>query len=341
MDTLLILFDWLSFTSKIDSAESIIEFLGLSSLNWTQGKGFNSYQNALTFGEITICFNSQVNEGVWVEMSGQGCRQFEEYSTKTFKDILNVIVNSEDSKYYHISRIDLACDIFDKNTLDIALLMRETFYKNFISVFKNPHIHYGVEDKSVTIYYGSKASDIYMRCYDKQKERGREDIEYWVRWEIVLKNQLAKEFLTEWFTGFPIGDLFTKLINHYLRYVIPDSKQSNISRLKTARWWRCFVHNIGEIKIYTPKPTAYNIYKCEDYVYKQAGNAVAALIDVRGGNCFLSDLVKKKAPTNVKYQQLRNDCGEASDSLTNYLAARSALFRNGNSKRDLFSIPNE
>ena len=104
----IIIFDWLSFTSPVHSAHSIIDFLGLSSLNWTACRGHRTYQDCYKFGEINICYNSTVNEGVWVEMSGQGCREFEEYSTRSFKDILCDIVNSPDSKSYHISRIDLA-----------------------------------------------------------------------------------------------------------------------------------------------------------------------------------------------------------------------------------------
>lgn len=321
----LILFDWLSFTSPVHSAQSIIDFLGLSSLNWTACRGHRTYQDCYKFGEINICYNSPINEGVWVEMSGQGCREFEEYSTRSFQDILCDIVNSSNSKYYHISRIDLAYDIFDKKILDIYKLKRETEQLNFISTFKDPVIEYGVRSKSCTIYYGSKASDIYMRCYDKKIERDREDVDYWVRWEIVLKNNNAKEFLTEWFTGFPIGDLFCKLINHYIRYIVPDTQQKNISRLKTARWWERFIDTVGEIKIYTPKPTAYNIYRCEDYVYRQAGNAVAALIDIRGVDRFLKDLTKNKAPTNAKYQQIRNDCGTATDNILHFLQERGSL----------------
>lgn len=320
----LILFDWLSFTSTVHSVSSVIDFLGLSDLSWTSGRGYRTYSDSMKFGEITICYNSSVNYGVWVEMSGQGVRQFEEYSNKTMRDILNVMVNSSDSKYYHISRIDLAFDIFDKHILDIDKLRKATEKLYFVSTFKDPIIQYGVRSRSCTIYYGSKASDIYMRCYDKKIEREREDVEYWVRWEIVLKNNNAKEFLTEWFTGFDIGVLFSKLINHYIRYVVPDTSQKNTSRLKIARWWECFVDCVGEIKIYTPKPTAYNIFRCEEYVYKQAGNAVATLIDVRGVDTFLKDLLKNKAPSNAKYEQIRNDCGvSSSDSILKYLESRS------------------
>lgn len=315
----LILFDWLSFSSTILSGDSAIEFLGLESLNWTACRGHRTYKDCYKFGNINICYNSSVNDGVWVEMSGDGCREFEEYSTRTFQDIFDDMVNSSDSKYFHISRIDLAYDLFDKKTLDIGKLKRETNALNFVSTFKDPVIQYGVRSHSCTIYYGSKASDIYMRCYDKKIERDREDVDYWLRWEIVLKNDNAREFLIELFTGFPVGELFKKLINHYIRYIVPDPEQTNTSRLKTARWWERFADTVGDVKVYTPKPTAYNIYRCEDYVYRQAGNAVAALIDIRGVDKFLHDLSKNKAPTNAKYQQIRNDCGTASDSLHYYL----------------------
>ena len=74
-----ILIDWLSFTSKIHSPESIIDMLGLTGCKFTLTYGMQGYQDRLIFDGISIHYNSCRNEGVWVEMSGQGCRAFETY----------------------------------------------------------------------------------------------------------------------------------------------------------------------------------------------------------------------------------------------------------------------
>lgn len=62
----------------------------------------------------------------------------------------------------------------------------------------DPVLEYGVRSGSLTVYYGSKSSEVYMRCYDKAKEREREDVDYWVRWEIVLKNDKAMSFVFQY-----------------------------------------------------------------------------------------------------------------------------------------------
>lgn len=317
------MFDWLSFTSPFHSPFSIIEFLGLEKCDFRQSNGHRTYAYKLTFGEINICYDSSVNEGVWVEMSGQGCRQFEEYSDKSFIDIFQEIV--ENPKDYHITRLDVAYDCFDKKTLDISKLKRETEDLNFISKFKDPVIEYGVRSRSCTIYYGSRSSEIYMRCYDKKKEREREDIEYWVRWEIVLKNDNAFSFVQQLMSGVIIGTLFFGVLNNYIRYIVPDKQQTNISRLDTAKWWLRFVNTVDSISVYTPKPSVYNLFRCEEYGYRQAGNAIATLIDIKGVHKFIEELHKNKPKQNIKYQSLIDTNGTASDGILEFLAERNAL----------------
>lgn len=319
----LILFDWFSFTSPVHSHFSIIELLGLEKLDFQQLNGHRTYAYKLNYGDINICYDSSVNEGVWVEMTGNGCRQFEEYSDKSFIDILRIIV--ENPKEYHITRLDVAYDCFDKSVLDIKKLKGETEKLNFISKFKDPVIEYGVRSQSCTIYFGSRSSEIYMRCYDKKKERDREDIDYWVRWEIVLKNDNAFEFAVKLIQGGAIGQLFFGVLNNYIRYIVPDKQQTNISRLDTAKWWLKFVNTLDTISVYTPKPSAYNLYKCENYGYRQAGNAIAALIDIKGIHKFVEELQEQKPKRNAKYQSLIDTNGSASDGILEFLKERNAL----------------
>lgn len=321
----LILFDWLSFTSSIDSPESIKHFLGLSHLPWNSHSGHRLYHDCDTFGEINICYNSDLNPGVWVEMSGQGCRQFEEYSSLGFYNLFKSLLEDFDSKFYHISRIDLACDIFDKTILDIHKVKRYTDNLNFTSRFKSICPYYDVLDDSLTIYYGRKSSDLYMRVYDKQKERERDDIDYWIRWEIVLKNNHALSFLKKWISdSSDLGDYFSGVVNYYIQYRQP-SVDSHKDRWKICPWWQRFIDTVQEIKVYTPKDTVYNLSKCEDYVYKQCGNAVTTLINIKGVDVFLHELVQNKSRTSQKYQQLLSDNNASNDGIYNYLLNRGAL----------------
>lgn len=313
----IILFDWLSFTSSIHSPYSIIEFLGLEKLQFRESYGNKHYSARLVFGSISIFYAGKVNEGVFVDMSGDGCREFEEYSTRTFSDIFRDI--SDEPECYNITRLDVAYDCYDRSVLNIQKLKKETEALNFVSKFKDPVLEYGVRSGSLTIYYGSKSSEVYMRCYDKAKERDREDVAYWIRWEIVLKNDKAMSFVFQYVIGEDIGLLFFGVLNNYIRFIVPDKSQTNISRLKTAKWWLNFVNTVEKIRVYTPKQTAYNLSHCEDYAYKQAGNAVSALIDIKGVTGFVKELNENRPKRSIKYQSLIDTNGTANDGILNYL----------------------
>lgn len=321
----IILFDWLSFTSRFHSAETILDFLGLSEsgLTFRNAPGHRTYKDSIIYGEIHICYNSETNPGVWVEMSGQGCREFEQHSRKSFQEIFIEII--ENPKDYHISRLDVAYDDFNKK-IDIKKLRKETENLNFVSKFKDPVIEYSVRSGGLTVYFGSFQSDVYMRCYDKARERHREDITDWVRWEVVLKNDIAFNFVRQVYeNGETIGCIFFGLINNYIRFIIPDRSQTNLSRLKTAKWWLNWIECIDQISVYTPKNTSYNLSRCEAYGYGIAGNAIATLIDIKGVTEFCKELKKNKPKTNVKYQNLIETNGRSTEGILQFLSEKGAL----------------
>ena len=49
----IVLYDWLSFTSKIHTPEQIIDALGLSHVPWTNTKGAKGYQDRKYFSCIS------------------------------------------------------------------------------------------------------------------------------------------------------------------------------------------------------------------------------------------------------------------------------------------------
>ncbi|MDD2956725.1 MAG: hypothetical protein PHD67_10530, partial [Oscillospiraceae bacterium] len=87
----IVLYDWLSFTSKIHSPDELIAALGLSHVSWTVTKGARGYQDRKYFSCISIHYNGRSDMGVWVEMSGQGCRTFESLSPVGWDNLFNFI----------------------------------------------------------------------------------------------------------------------------------------------------------------------------------------------------------------------------------------------------------
>ena len=63
----IVIYDWLSFTSKFHSPDDLIAALGLSHVPWTITKGARGYQDRKYFSCISIHYNGRADMGVWVE----------------------------------------------------------------------------------------------------------------------------------------------------------------------------------------------------------------------------------------------------------------------------------
>lgn len=64
--------------------------------------------------------------GIMVEMSGKGCRAFEDNSDKTFRKLFDYIVARLDD--FNITRLDVAFDDFEQ-ILDINKIADDVFKK--------------------------------------------------------------------------------------------------------------------------------------------------------------------------------------------------------------------
>ncbi len=299
---MIILFDWLSFTSKCDSPDSIIDLLGLQEVKWVPTYGGRGYHDRMMFNGISIYYNNGKVPGVWVEMSGTGCRTFEEFGHCDWSVIFGLC--SQDDAY-NITRLDVACD--DKEgVLDIEQIRDDTAHENWVSKWHDARIEHTVKLGSCTVYFGSSKSTCMLRIYDKAKERldnvGADDLGHWIRAELVLRDERALAFAELPYDQ--IGRNFVGVINNYLRFLQPVDGDSNRSRWPTSPWWLDFVQTLEKISLYTPCDTEYSLDKTKQYVYKQAGNAVDTIVQIIGEKQFLKELSENKPAMAAKYKQL-------------------------------------
>lgn len=318
-----ILIDWFSFTIHIDDYYSVnevdpvnyaIRLLGLdeSDIDWCQTYGANFYSNRIAFDGININFNPiKSGLGVFVELSGQGCRRFEESSSKTFLDLFREINSGQ---WFNVTRLDLAFDDqVDKGILNIQNIIDDIHSLNFVSKFQQSS--FIIEEHAThigqTVYMGSNKSDTRFRIYDKKFQLNRDDLKHWVRFEIQLRHDRA-DSLVEHFLDkdFSVGRAFFGIINNYIRFVVPDQNDSNKRRWNSRRYWSKFLKTVEAISIYTPKHTDYNLARTENYIHKQAGNSIEALINNKGVYGFLKDLKADKALYNEKYEQIQQNTNQ-------------------------------
>lgn len=296
-----VLIDWLTFSSKSDSPESIIDLLGLQNCEWNEMGGRYYYQNTRYSGHVYIYYNGVKEDmGVCVEMSGQGCRDFESYSNVTWDKLLEDVVNDEDKK---ITRIDIAYDDFDR-LLDLDIIANETLAGNFTSRLTHWNVQKG--SRGCTVEHGLRSSRAYIRIYDKKAERHRDDIDYWVRCEIQLRDVNASGF-GDCLYGKqrkPIQQLYFEVINNYIRYVEPG-KDLQKYRWKTAEHWARFLESLEKQSVFVAPGVDYNFMKLSGYIFGQAGNAIRTYIDMCGAENFLHEVANVKPSKNKKYDMLR------------------------------------
>ena len=292
----LILYDWLSFSTKHKDPYYIVDFLGLKDCPWQFTKGARGYRDRLYFNAISIHFNGD-DMGVWCEMSGQGCRAFESLSTLD-GDKWQALFAKILAEHMNITRLDVACDDHS-GMLDMDEMIQDARRKEYVS--KSDYWEILESSKGQTMQFGSPQSDTLIRIYDKARERNCAVGEHWIRCELQLRRDRAIAFTK---LGLSIGQSFCGVVINYLRFVDPDELDSNKWRWPIKPYWGEFLSHANAISVYEAPGLEYNYDRCERYVIGQAGNAIDAYIQIRGVNGFLDALKHRTTMRNPKYDRL-------------------------------------
>ena len=290
-----VIYDWLSFTTKHHTPDEVIEALGLSDCPWTEMNGARGYMDRKYFGSISIHYNGREDMGVWCEMSGQGCRNFEDLTTLPNKwdDIFQFIHGNS----LHITRMDVA---YDDHTgvLNIDQIAEDVELQHYVSRMRSWQVTRSNLGTSCQI--GSPTSKVLVRIYDKAAERGFDDDRHWVRVELQLRDSRAEEFSK---IPMDIGEAFAGVLLNYLRFVELDETDSNKSRWQMADYWAALIGDVGRIKIFTLPGSDYNLEKCRHYVVNMAGNAIDAVLQTC--DCvedFIRMIKCRRCAPNPKYE---------------------------------------
>ena len=313
----IILVDWfaMSYRQKGISPYEVIESLGLNEdIKFLQMPGRYMYRKRLSFGNIHVYYDN-INEDQnfpMLEMTGQGCREFETFSFFSFSDLMQLAL---DTKKYHMTRLDVAYDDHS-GLLDIEQIEKDYRERFWISSSRKGKITVDVSKEKyepdydkyidgISVMTGTKSSDMYMRIYDKAVERGYKDGRHWIRNELVLKQDRAVEFIKN---KEEIGKKFRGVIHNYFRFVTPSKSDTNMRRWKMREYWRKFLENAEKISVYTPKDIEYNLGRLHRYVFGQAGNSIDTYIQCVGLVEFLDDLLKRDTRRTPKQNYLIEQC---------------------------------
>lgn len=289
----IVLYDWLSFTSKTHSPEQLISALGLAHVPWVETKGAKGYKDRKYFSCISIHYNGRADMGVWVEMSGQGCRTFESLSNVGWDNLFKFIRDNA----LKITRLDVAFDDHS-GLLNIRQIVEDTQSGMYIS--RSDFWETVLSSKGSTVQIGSPQSKVLIRIYDKAAERGYTPDVHWIRVEIQLRDDRAVQFTK---IPLPIGQAFSGVLLNYLRYIEP-SEDVNKWRWPMTAYWSALVEDAERISIYQTPGMEYNEERCKRYVINQAGNAIDACIKMYGIDEFERMIENRQTMQNPKYDLL-------------------------------------
>jgi len=266
---------------------------------WEQVKGAHGYRDRLYWEKISIHYNGREDMGVWLEMSGQGCRAFESFGSGNYEALFQEVFSNPGDM--HITRLDAAFDDLE-GLLDIETVCRDARKAEYVSKFRTGDATYGLgDDTGRSVLLGSRSSEALVRIYDKAAERGFHD-RHWVRVELQLRRERAAAFLQQ---TEPIGERFAGVLANYLRFIDePGGFDTNRWRWPMKPYWAKLLDGASRVRLYEKPGADYNMINLENFVFQQAGGAIYTYLECFGVEKFMEGLRHRGTQLNPKYKSL-------------------------------------
>lgn len=272
--------DWVSCGFKFAcDVQKLFHFLGiedLSTLEIIEGARyeFAGYEKTFLLGKIEIMHYEKEGENYWfLNMSGQGCRQYEISSKYSFKDLF-ILLSNIDAVF---TRLDIALDDFS-NIFTVNQFRNAVHKGQCVTRLRTWGDHQrgliATGNKNITMnnfYLGSTTSRYFLNVYDKKLERiargfnEKELPETWVRTEVRFSYEMADLFIMHIIENKEcIGYHIKSFLNDKIVFLKPsalneDKNRSRLAKEKKnhARFWRRFLNKAGKLhlSVYEPDKT--------------------------------------------------------------------------------------
>lgn len=306
-----LLFDWLTVSFKDCSFGDCIKMLGMESKSWDEQKSGSRLRYAcrIAFDGISIHYTPNVEDtkhtpGCCIEMSGQGCRDFESFGSGDWPGLFDLI----DEYAGTITRLDVAYDDFRKLLpidiiADCARLGLFTSRSQRLQIYYDWANHTERDRAALTIMHGSRSSDFAIRIYDKRAEKNAwEEFDHWVRLEIQMRKGCAGGFVQQLRELGNLGETFSGVLNNYLEYIC-KSDDSNKSRVMVAPWWSMFVNSVRVLRVHSKKDVEYNLDRMLAHIDRNH-NPIKSTILAVGLDSFLKTTFGHNEPLPDKYKHI-------------------------------------
>lgn len=318
------LIDWLTVTFHGVQTWDVQQILGMKSeVPWSLSTSFvNGYPLDLSFGHIHIRHGAdnpayyddpkkaRNDMGISLDMSGQGCREFESWSNKSWQDLITDIFRCGGvlGARMKITRLDLAYDDHS-GLLNIWRMKRDVEDRNYISKSKKSMIIWSddleTDIHGLTLEIGSKKSPVLIRIYDKAAERDYKHEKHWIRVELQLRQDRAQEAMKLLYQRESIGMVASGIVRNYCMFVTPTA-DTNRARWPIAEYWQRVLDGFEKLRVWVAPGEEYNFSKTEHQLIHQYGQAFQVVYRLSGGSldAFFSRCCEAHGDLKPKYKHV-------------------------------------
>lgn len=308
LESAIALVDWVSATFTLQKTwQEIAAILKLKEHEFREMKnGLNGYKKQVKRGEIVILYDGAADMGVHLMMSGQACRQYEQENKLTWSELFAEVLrkptyeiergqelasSGEHGEGGHFTRLDLAIDDYKKIFTPEQIVKKleggltSSRFKSF-RYMKAGEIVTG-KTKGLTVYFGSDASDISIRIYDKLEERRQagkeiaEGVTSWCRTEVQMRDEradmAAEQIIKSGSGGIEVGVIVSGILANYLTFYKRKGTDSNKSRWEKWDAWQRFLCNAAKLKL-TVKAPDRTIDSRRAWIDRQTSKTLATLL---------------------------------------------------------------
>ncbi|MFU2206101.1 replication initiation factor domain-containing protein [Streptococcus pluranimalium] len=302
--------DYLAVTVKQVSPKEVIEnILAIPLDNFSLNDwGINKYQRHYACSDIKVYFNKnwQSNMGIYIELKGHGCRQYEEFLCGNENNWVSLIQRLY-TYSVNFTRIDIANDIYDRS---ISVPVIYAYCKRGLCISRAQYFDYhekGVletgERVGETVAIGSRGNQqwcIYNKLME-QEGKGKPVLEkqYWVRAELRCWQEKANIISYQISLQRPLVAIYFEAINGHYRFVTPNGTDSNKRRRQSVKWWLDYIGTAGKT-ILSVKRTKPTLKQSEAWTEKQVAKTLAKLYiakyeayDGKQADKYLQHLIQK------------------------------------------------
>jgi phage replication initiation protein len=236
--------------------------------------GFYRYSQTWYYSAINVYVHPENEDmGILIELTGQGCRQFEVFLEKqgrTWVNFFNQIYRSDlfdreiDVK---VTRLDIAIDekIQDGKENYNLLELHERYKQGLVEMkFQREQLidgskysrKDGISQDGVSIYFGSRQSQMFFNFYEKdyelaQKEgisleESRKLFGVKNRYEIRLADEKAEQVLQYIRGGYNLGQIAKRLIDTSIQVYSPQ--EDTYTRMPDMNW-RKLIESMEPLKL--------------------------------------------------------------------------------------------